>query len=46
MRVFNQFTQQFSVNELAARVKAGGEKLGLDVQVSSSSLNICIREGV
>lgn len=32
-RVFNQFTEQFSVNQLADIVKRGGEKLGLDVQV-------------
>ncbi|KAA0064499.1 hypothetical protein IC582_015398 [Cucumis melo] len=31
-RVFNQFTEQFSVNELAALVTKAGEKLGLDVQ--------------
>lgn len=33
MRVFNQFTEQFSVNELAAIVKREGAKLGLDVKV-------------
>ena len=32
-RVFNQFTEQFSVNQLADIVKKGGAKLGLDVQV-------------
>lgn len=32
-RVFNQFTEQFSVNQLAEIVKKGGAKLGLDVQV-------------
>eukprot|EP00967_Tisochrysis_lutea_P064153 scaffold83011_cov18-Tisochrysis_lutea.AAC.1 len=32
MRVFNQFTQQFSVNQLAEIVKQGGKKFGLDVQ--------------
>lgn len=31
-RVFNQFTEQFSVNELATLVTKAGEKLGLDVQ--------------
>ena len=31
-RVFNQFTEQFSVNELAAIVKQQGAKAGLDVQ--------------
>lgn len=33
MRVFNQFTEQWSVNQLADIVKQGGSKLGLDVQV-------------
>ena len=32
-RVFNQFTEQFSVNDLAAIIKREGTKLGLDVQV-------------
>jgi len=31
-RVFNQFTEQFSVNELAALVTKAGEKLGLNVE--------------
>lgn len=31
-RVFNQFTEQFSVNELATLVTKAGEKLGLNVQ--------------
>ncbi|KAK3158825.1 hypothetical protein QOZ80_2AG0142050 [Eleusine coracana subsp. coracana] len=34
-RVFNQFTEQFSVNELAKLVTAAGAKLGLDVQTKS-----------
>jgi nucleoside-diphosphate-sugar epimerase len=34
MRVFNQFTEQFSVNDLARIVTAEGAKLGLDVKVS------------
>lgn len=34
-RVFNQFTEQFSVNELAALVTKAGEKLGLNVQAIS-----------
>lgn len=34
-RVFNQFTEQFSVNELAALVTKAGKKLGLDVQTTS-----------
>ncbi len=32
-RVFNQFTEQFSVNEIASLVKREGEKHGLNVQV-------------
>ena len=32
-RVFNQFTEQFSVLELAELVKAAGNKLGLDVEI-------------
>jgi UDP-sulfoquinovose synthase len=32
-RVFNQFTEQFSVLELAQMVKAAGKKLGLAVEV-------------
>lgn len=31
--MFNQFTEQFSVNQLADIVKREGAKLGLDVQV-------------
>lgn len=34
-RVFNQFTEQFSVNELAAHITKAGQKLGLDVQAVS-----------
>ena len=34
-RVFNQFTEQFSVNELAEIVSREGGKLGLDVKVQS-----------
>ncbi|KAG6391198.1 hypothetical protein SASPL_148951 [Salvia splendens] len=34
-RVFNQFTEQFSVNELAALVMKAGKKLGLDVRTVS-----------
>lgn len=33
MRVFNQFTEQFSVNQLAEIVGREGKKLGLDVKV-------------
>lgn len=32
MRVFNQFTEQFSVNQLAELVSREGRRLGLDVQ--------------
>lgn len=35
MRVFNQFTEQFSVNQLAEIVTREGNKLGLDVQTVS-----------
>mmetsp|Transcript_12276 Transcript_12276/g.26478 ORF Transcript_12276/g.26478 Transcript_12276/m.26478 type:complete len:473 (+) Transcript_12276:88-1506(+) len=35
MRVFNQFTEQFSVNQLADVVKKEGAKLGLNVQVTN-----------
>ena len=34
-RVFNQFTEQFSVNELASLVTSAGKKLGLDVKTKS-----------
>lgn len=34
-RVFNQFTEQFSVNDLAELVKKAGAKFGLDVQAVS-----------
>lgn len=33
LRVLNQFTELFSVNELAARVREAGAGLGLDVQI-------------
>ena len=33
MRVFNQFTEQFSVNDLAAIITRKGKEAGLDVQV-------------
>ncbi|WP_169973838.1 NAD-dependent epimerase/dehydratase family protein [Tautonia rosea] len=32
-RVYNQFTEQFSVGELAEKVKEAGAKLGLDVSI-------------
>lgn len=34
-RVFNQFTEQFSVNDLAKLVTKAGEKLGLNVETIS-----------
>ena len=34
-RVFNQFTEQFSVNEVADLVKRAGSEYGLDVRVES-----------
>ncbi|RAL37975.1 hypothetical protein DM860_000669 [Cuscuta australis] len=34
-RVFNQFTEQFSVNQLASLVTKAGEKLGLEVKTAS-----------
>jgi nucleoside-diphosphate-sugar epimerase len=36
-RVFNQFTEQFSVNQLAEIVTREGKKLGLEVQVRDRS---------
>ena len=33
MRVFNQFTEQFSVNDIASIVQKAGNKLGLNVEV-------------
>jgi UDP-sulfoquinovose synthase len=33
MRVYNQFTEQFSVNELAALITEAGKKIGLDPKV-------------
>jgi UDP-sulfoquinovose synthase len=34
-RVFNQFTEQFSIAELAELVQAAGRELGLDVEIDS-----------
>lgn len=34
-RVFNQFTEQFSVRELADKVAAAGRRAGLDTQITS-----------
>ncbi|MAT81284.1 MAG: NAD-dependent dehydratase [Phycisphaerae bacterium] len=35
LRIFNQFTETFSVNELAERVQAAGRDMGLDVVIES-----------
>lgn len=35
LRILNQFTEQFSVNELAEIVKKAGDGLGLDVKIDS-----------
>jgi hypothetical protein len=43
MRVFNQFTEQWSVNQLADIVKQGGKKLGLDVQVRRAPDQSCMK---
>jgi UDP-sulfoquinovose synthase len=34
-RVFNQFTEQFSVKDLALMVKKAGTAIGLDVEISN-----------
>jgi UDP-sulfoquinovose synthase len=36
LRIYNQFTEQFSVLELAHRVKAAGEHLGMQVEITHS----------
>lgn len=38
MRVFNQITEMWSVNQLAELVTTEGKKLGLDVQVGTLAL--------
>ena len=35
LRIFNQFVETFSVNELAEKVQSVGNELGLDVQIRS-----------
>lgn len=35
MRIYNQFVETFSVNDLAARVQVAGRELGLDVTIRS-----------
>ena len=39
MRVYNQFTEQFSVNDLASIITRKGKEAGLDVQVCALFLN-------
>ena len=34
-RVFNQFTEMFSINDIAMQIKAAGNSLGLDVEVNN-----------
>ena len=33
MKIYNQFTEQFSVNELAAMITEAGKKIGLNPEV-------------
>ena len=33
LRIFNQFTETFSVNELAGKVQSAGKQLGIDVEI-------------
>jgi UDP-sulfoquinovose synthase len=35
LRIFNQFVETFSVNEIAEKVTASGRRLGIDVQIKS-----------
>ena len=35
LRIFNQFTETFTVSELAAKVKAAGDAIGLNVKINS-----------
>ncbi len=35
LRILNQFTEQFTVNELAERVRAAGSKLGIQVRIAA-----------
>ena len=35
LRIFNQFTETFSVNELANKVQTAGKMLGLDVEINN-----------
>ena len=42
MKIYNQFTEQFSVNEIAALVKDKGGQLGLDVEARYLWIHIVI----
>lgn len=44
MKIYNQFTEQFSVNEIAALVKREGDKLGLGVQVRLASISMFLAD--
>lgn len=35
LRIFNQFTETFSVNDLASKVQSVGKQIGIDVQVKN-----------
>jgi len=35
LRIFNQFTETFSVNTLASRVQSVGDKMGIDVKINN-----------
>ena len=35
LRIFNQFTETFSVNDLASKVKDAGDKMGLNVSIKN-----------
>ena len=45
MRVYNQITEQFSVNDIAQIVQREGGKMGLDVQVGLVGANTTTRFG-
>jgi UDP-sulfoquinovose synthase len=35
LRIFNQFTETFSVNDLADKVRKAGDQIGLDVEIEN-----------
>ena len=35
LRIFNQFVEQFTVNQLAEKISAAGNRIGLDVRIQS-----------